>query len=328
MAIISDKHDGAINRRVVVKKFCVAGATFTGLIAAGSAMAADMRARVYAPPPIVNDWTGPYVGVELGAKFGDTNWTATSLRDPPGILPAFGAAQSPIDQTSPRSYNPSSFRAGGYLGYNWQISPLWVVGLEGDIAWADKTQTAVNLPGCGNNALAGGGVTGCSTPLFPGSTPITPGVDSASAEMRWDASLRARLGFLVTPNVLLYGTGGVAWQNMRNTGACGPFAVSAFCNTSIFVGGVFVGGPQAIQNSTTRTGWTIGGGVEGKIYRNWLLRAEYRYADFGTWNDAFAFAPDPLSNNTYRYQLTVHTHIATLGLAYKFDWLRPAVVTK
>src|SRR5208337_3762984 len=40
---------------------------------------------VYAPPPIVNDWTGPYVGVELGAKFGDTNWTATSLRDPPGI---------------------------------------------------------------------------------------------------------------------------------------------------------------------------------------------------------------------------------------------------
>jgi outer membrane immunogenic protein len=286
--------------------------------------AADLRAPIY-KAPVVEDWTGAYIGVELGGKYADTTWTATSLRDAPGVSPASGV-QNAIDITSPRTYNPSSFRAGGYLGYNWQINQSWVVGVEGDIASARKSQTAAGFPGCTGIIIGAGLASGCTSnppgvaPGFVGGL----GVDSATIEMRWDASIRGRVGFLVAPNLLLYGTGGVAWQNMRSIGACSNFFISPYCNTSAATIALAPPG-QVIQNSTTRMGATVGAGLEAKIYGNWLLRGEYRYADFRPWNEVFAFMPDPLSNNTYRYQLTVHTHIVTFGLAYKFAWARTVV---
>jgi hypothetical protein len=60
--------------------------------------------------------------------------------------------------------------------------------------------------------------------------------------------------------------------------------------------------------------------VEAHLWGNWLLRAEYRYADFGAWSTSFAFpSPAPgVGNNTYRLSNSVNTNIATAGLAYKF----------
>lgn len=291
-----------------MKKLLLGSVAVATLGVVGSAFAADMPAYRAAPPPVVSDWTGPYIGIELGGKMADSTWTATSLRDPPGVL--LGGISNPIDPTSPRTYNPSGFRAGGYLGYNWQVNSLWVVGLEADAAWTNKTQTAVDLPGCGGHFIAVGVYQGCVLGLFGAGV---PGTDLASVELRWDASVRGRLGYLVAPNLLLYVTGGVAWQNVRSTGVCGPFLVSDYCNTAF---GVAVGS-QSITNSTTRTGGTVGGGLEGKLYGNWLLRGEYRYADFGNWNEVFAFTPTPAGSNTYRYRLELQTHIVTLGLAYK-----------
>ena len=40
--------------------------------------------------------------------------------------------------------------------------------------------------------------------------------------------------------------------------------------------------PATITNGDTLVGWTIGGGIEAALTRNWLLRGEYRYADYGT----------------------------------------------
>ena len=47
-----------------------------------------------------------------------------------------------------------------------------------------------------------------------------------------------------------------------------------------------------IQSQTTRAGWTIGGGLEFAVTNNWSVRAEYRYSDFGTFNNnTFNSAP-------------------------------------
>jgi hypothetical protein len=36
---------------------------------------------------------------------------------------------------------PSGFIGGGQIGYNWQFSPIWVVGLEADIQGADEKES-------------------------------------------------------------------------------------------------------------------------------------------------------------------------------------------
>jgi outer membrane immunogenic protein len=91
-------------------------------------------------------------------------------------------------------------------------------------------------------------------------------------------------------------------------------------------------GPATITSSTTKTGWTIGGGIETMLWSNWFVRGEYRYADFGT--DSFAltrtvppvggFPPFVISSS---HDITLRTHTALFGIAYKFG-NAGAVITK
>ena len=162
----------------------------------GAAYAADLPAPPAAPytkaPAIVSpitNWNGFYIGGMGG--YGSENSDQFAIK--------------------------GGF-AGGTVGYNWQFGPIWVVGVEGDAAWADDSQTQFGLPGCAVNCVRGAVVTPSALPS---------GGDSASVKMLWDASARGRLGYLVTPDLLIYATGGVAWQNIEASGQCGPYFVSA-----------------------------------------------------------------------------------------------------
>jgi len=53
------------------------------------------------------------------------------------------------------------------------------------------------------------------------------------------------------------------------------------------------------------------------LAQNWLLRAEYRYAGFGTWNVQSNLV-DGATVTNLGYQVKISTQIATLGIAYKF----------
>jgi outer membrane immunogenic protein len=285
-------------------------ATAAAVLLAGSwaAQAADLAPVYRAPAPFapVFTWTGFYVGAQAGGKWSDTTWTATSLRDPPGVSPLFGVTATGIDASSPRSFNTSAGRFGGHVGYNWQAS-RWVLGVEADAAYSEQQRSAFGLPGCTISCFLVGAV--------PFSSPLGGG-DASSVTMNWDASVRGRIGYLATPDVLLYATGGAAWQNVETSATCGPIVTSNYCASTVLA-------PAAtLTRRTTLTGWTIGGGIEWRVYGNWLLRGEYRYSDFGTFADAFVFAPAPdpvvFTNNTYRYNLEVTTHIATAGVSYKF----------
>jgi outer membrane immunogenic protein len=263
--------------------------------------AADLpyKAPAYVPPlPLAYSWTGFYVGGEVGAKWGRDEWTATSLADT-----AIGGVRSPIDSSSPRNYDSTAARFGVFAGYNWQFAPRWVAGIEGDWAYANKTTTEVGFPGCTNAVCTVGFVS------VPNGQPA--GGDLTSFKMRWDASVRGRLGFLATPDLLLYGTGGVAWQNVEVSGACGPWPSSFQCN------GPPQPVPSFVSQTNTLTGWTVGAGAEWHAWGNWLLRGEYRYANFGTSSYVFPFGTT-VTNNTYRFDVHNQTHIATFGLAYKF----------
>jgi outer membrane immunogenic protein len=168
---------------------------------------------------------------------------------------------------------------------NWQIAPRWVVGIEGDVGFADQ---ATSLPGL---------------PFSPGiGAPALFAGDSLAVRTKWDASARGRVGFLVTPATLLYVTGGAAWQR---------FEVTSTCN----IGGGSCGGflPAIVTNAATKAGWTVGAGIETSVGANWFARAEYRYADFGP--SGLTIQRTAEIDN---FDVALRTHTATFGLAYKF----------
>jgi outer membrane immunogenic protein len=118
--------------------------------------------------------------------------------------------------------------AGLHAGYNWQ-NGAYVIGLEGDISghWSD------------------------------GSRGFVSGI-SASASSDWSSSLRGRLGYSVS-NVLVFGTGGVA-----------------FANRDLIV----TDGVTTVSSSDTQVGYVIGAGLEMKLSPLMSLRGEVLHYGF------------------------------------------------
>jgi outer membrane immunogenic protein len=256
-----------------------------GAALAGSALAADMPVKA---PRAAPSWSGFYAGVSLGARWAANDWRTSD------VSPNFGAGAFVPTAGTGGAMDSVAARFGGYFGYNWQVATSWVVGAEADFGWADNNKTANPLPG-----TAG---------LFLGGALI--GLPAGSVKETWDGSLRGRLGYLVAPATLVYGTGGVAWQRLELNANCTVVPGNAFC----------FGASHNETHASTRIGWTVGGGVEHMIGGNWLARIEYRYADFGTFGQTF-FVPGGVGigfDDRFTARVKSHTHTASVGLAYKF----------
>ncbi|HEY5378323.1 MAG TPA: outer membrane protein [Pseudolabrys sp.] len=98
-----------------MKKTLFAAVLATGLAAAGSAAAADLRPAPYAPiaQSGLYNWSGAYAGLNLGYEWG--NVTNSSV-------------------------NPSGLTGGGQLGYNWQ-NGQFVFGAETDLQFSGADDT-------------------------------------------------------------------------------------------------------------------------------------------------------------------------------------------
>lgn len=262
-----------------------------------AASAADMPLK--APPPApapVWSWTGFYLGGELGYRWDRDTWNTTSVVDPTCALCT--GAPFPPGPANSAQFSPNSFRGGVYLGYNWQINSLWVVGLEGDYAGANKTATQATIPG----------TVGVATPGF---TALGVG-DTSSIKDTWDAGIRGRLGVLVSPNVLLFGTTGASWLGQRATATCGlvGFPTSWCGNASN------LGNPSSVSH--TSVGWEGGVGVETMVAASWLLRAEYRYTAYGSWNATLLSGGAEPGLDAVNAHFKTNTNTVLAGVAYKF----------
>ncbi len=276
-----------------MKRFALAVSVLASSAVGASAADMAVKAPQYkAPVAAVSTWTGFYVGASLGGEQANVNWTSNSI-----VSSGLGVPFT-VDGSSPRRFNSSNGRFGGFAGYDYQFAAQWVAGIVLDAAYFDSTVTTAGVPGCAVVCVAG----------FPG-----PGVDVSSVRAKWDASARARLGYLLTPDVLIYGTGGVAFQNFTNSATCQTSVSDPIC--------VFNGAGTAFStatNSSTRTGWTVGAGIDARIFGNWMLRAEYRYSDFGTWNNSLLLAANTPITTTANTSLKINTQIGMIGIAYKF----------
>src|SRR5215469_6034976 len=205
------------------------------------AFAADMAVKSAPPAPApapVYNWTGWYIGVNAGASMGsakiDINAPPITVEGEPG----------PGVSLSDR-LQPDGFIGGGQIGYNWQYSPLIVVGLEADFQGALERDSRTDtgsfnfIDPCGCH--------------FEGTTNT-----SLEAKIDWFGTVRGRLGYVWgNGQVLSYVTGGFAYGRVELEGTTtisGTFdSETPFSDTGAF------------SHSNVNTGWTLGYGTEGAL---------------------------------------------------------------
>jgi outer membrane immunogenic protein len=282
-----------------MKQLLISTIAALGLIGT-PAFAADMAVKAPpAPPPApIYSWTGWYVGGNLGVSFGhvktDFNAAPVTVALTNGISPTTpGFAGSNLEE-------PSGFIGGGQIGYNWQFSPIWVVGLEADIQGADEKESNTLT----SNFTGGGG-------SLTGSTVI-----DYQTKIDWFGTVRGRAGYVFGDGaVMTYVTGGLAYGKVdlggtsTVSGQANVFPFPTFSTT------------RAIGHSHVNTGWTVGTGTEGKLLiPGWTYKIEYLYVDLGTLDDT-----DPLGifiSSVSGGQTITHTHftdnILRVGLNYQF----------
>jgi outer membrane immunogenic protein len=120
---------------------------------------------------------------------------------------------------------------------------------------------------------------------------------SLTNKVPWFATFRGRVGFVVE-RFLVYATGGLAYAQLSST-------------ASMPVGGVTV---DLASWSDTRAAWTVGGGVEFQVSRNWSTKLEYLYMDTGNFQGSVVVPGVGTLNPT----LHVTEQIIRAGLNYRF----------
>ncbi len=276
-----------------LKGVAVAALTAVGAVAA---QAADLPTRkeapapVFVPPPFT--WTGFYVGVNAGGIWPSGSRSASLLDPNAGADGGFISAGFPGGLGS----QSAGFIGGGQAGYNWQTG-AFVLGVETDFdgSTLSKSFNNVGAPFVGPVAAAAG---------LGGDFLTVNGKNS----LTWLGTTRGRVGFVATPDnrLMIYATGGVAYGG-------GNSQFSAFDATT---GSFWSGNP-----SSTRVGWTIGGGVEYAITNNITIKGEYLYADLGSSSFNSAGNPAALASFggvTVGGKFDYNASIFRAGVNYKF----------
>lgn len=162
-----------------------------------------------------------------------------------GVTIGYGFSGDAHDKTVDNKIGTSGFLGGAFVGYNYQMENF-VIGAEGDLGYS--------------------GIDG----------------DNAGTKVKtgFEGSLRARLGYVVTPDILVYGTAGGAGSRVKVSNDVG-------------------------SDSNTALGWTAGAGADIKLTESVFGRVEYRYTDLGTDNYDLGGAGHDVSVKDHRIQFGV-----------------------
>lgn len=198
------------------------------------------------------DWDGFYVG--LNAGFADSSANSLTQMTGAGYFTPVNLAS--INANGATTLDSDGFTGGAQIGYNAQIAPSIVLGLEGDVNYYDGSE-AKSL-----------------TVVYPGDAPSTYTL-SAEVEQQYIATIRARLGVTIGTTGLIYATAGYAFTDAEYTVSFSDdhFPVAAIPHTS-----------------GSASGWTLGAGGEWMITPTTSFKVEYRHTDLGTLNASGAIA--------------------------------------
>ena len=318
----------------MIQRILIGIAVIAPLVGA-HALAADLPQR--APPPVTyskppvpySSWSGPYIGIGVAARFNavDANVTSATVGTPPVAIPLPALSEGYSNPLLWWGAGPGSHQYVDniaislrvYAGWNFQVAPAYVVGVEADFAYANEA-AVFHGSAYPVNLLFG-------SPVLPfGASPN----DEFKVITGWDGSARLRAGWLATPSMMLYLTGGLAWAHIKVTSTCSTVPTPNVSNCA--PGNYFSGtlGPPAITHEGSRLGWTVGSGVEMLLGSQWVGRVQYRFSDFGYPSfggfTPFSFTatrtcvgcPSASTPLVVSYELPLMQHNFEVGVAYKF----------
>lgn len=246
----------------------IASVLFTGMACAGGPEVAPMLS-----------WTAFYVGANGGYGWGNPSVNFYPLPNPVRFV-----------NLRPATLNPdlTGGTAGGQLGFDWQAGSWLVLGLKFDMDWSGLTGSAVRSPIVQNSGVNFNG-----------------GSLSASTNLNWFGNLLGRIGFLPIEELMIYGTGGLAFGNVAEN------TVTDFTPH----------GTARYPGSLNRdlVGWAAGAGVEWLMMSHLSVGAEYLYNSLE--NDSVVanpIRPNPPFQMQYNYQLTYQT--VELFVNYRFNF--------
>jgi outer membrane immunogenic protein len=228
-----------------------------------------------------DQWQGFYLGAAAGNREQQIDWEQRDVSFPDADASYYGEF---------RGVNGSSKSNNGYFalygGYNWLVSERTLLGLELAAGYANSQSEKNRLD--------------FTNGLFPSET-------TTRIQADWDASLRGRAGYLITPSLLVYGAAGLAATRLES---------STDCPSDGYVCSPFSAARSENHNETV-WGWTAGLGLEASLSEHLLARAEYQYTDY----ESTSF--DAMSQETYeafgvKSEVDSRSQKLTLGLAYRF----------
>jgi outer membrane immunogenic protein len=177
---------------------------------------------------------------------------------------------------------------GGQIGFNYQVGQI-VLGVQADWGKSDAKGQAIPC----NQLLAGGG----------------GAIARCAGEVRDIASVTGRIGY-AWDRTLLYVKGGGAWvRDEYELGRGEP--------QNVAIGGNLFG------NVETRSGWTVGAGVEYGFWQNLSVFAEYNYYDFGS--RVVVLPAHIIPNFNQTVNIRQDAHVVKVGLNVRFNWAQPVV---
>ena len=236
------------------------------LVVAVAASTITITQMASAASPPAHRWTGWYAGLNAGGTWGGDPVSTTASNSQFCPVPVCGhalefATASIQGATGKVPGSAAGFIGGGQLGYNWQIANRWIAGLETDIQ---------GLAGAGKSHVTSSSfdVSG-----FAGHSVVTD--LSTSKSIDFLGTLRGRLGYLIEPRLLVFGTGGIAFGHAESS------LVISQNLTGSGLGALETSFGTTPSVSRMLGGWTLGGGFEWMLAPNWSAKVEYLYYDLG-----------------------------------------------
>ncbi|WP_438718557.1 outer membrane protein [Bartonella rochalimae] len=233
------------------------------------------QSQSYQPVPVISSsnnfsWTGFYVGAQIGGFSGEA--TLSPIQD---SVEEDSEGQGFSEIKSPKL---SGFIGGIYAGSNFSLSKDLILGIDTDMVWSEKKNTKV--------------------------FDVQDMSIDMSIKEKWAGAMRMRVGFAMD-RVMPYVSGGVSYVQLQNVFTAEGLAkavVRERRNTS-----PSDSEPKFLDETKILVGYSVGGGVDVAMTDNVIMRAEYRYSDFGKKK----FAKDNVD-------LSYKTNDFRVGVAYKF----------
>jgi len=222
--------------------------------------------------PVPYRWSGVYFGGFIGDAWSDTNVTTSTVFSPAGYFTQ--GMVNVINDEGAQSMKTNEIIYGGEVGFDFQVARL-VFGGSYDFS----VMTMNDFENSGTN--------------YPSSTSTF--AITQTMETNWLMTARARVGWLASRRLLIFGTAGIAWTDLKYN--------AQFADN-------FNGAKESAEFDELVNGWVYGGGAEYRLSRRMSVKGEYLYSAF----DDVTVTSTNLTTNSGSSPTNVFTHTSSFSL--------------